>query len=117
MTDRPPDTLIGAVRLFRTALMSGPMTPDIIAVTFQRYMRIVDSYTCETFKGEGLATEDGASVMPVSQCFRCDGDGQICNICGESKAACGCASEDIKAYVDEHGDQFDECPDCEGSGQ
>jgi len=34
-------------------------------------------------------------------CFRCDGTKRICNICGESAAACRCGDEN-----------FDECLDC-----
>jgi hypothetical protein len=35
-------------------------------------------------------------------CFRCDGSGLICNICGESAQACRCDEEN-----------FAECPDCQ----
>ena len=42
----------------------------------------------------------------ASQCFRCDGPGGVCNICGESERACGCGDE--TAIV--------ECSDCKGTG-
>ena len=42
----------------------------------------------------------------ASQCFRCDGTGGVCNICGESERACGCGDE--TAIV--------ECSDCKGTG-
>lgn len=48
----------------------------------------------------------------MSDCFRCDGTGEICNICGESRTACGCSDEEIAEYVAECGDQFDACDDC-----
>ena len=44
--------------------------------------------------------------MP-NKCFRCDGTGELCNICGESDLACQCE------------DGFDgyDCEDCNGSGE
>lgn len=40
-----------------------------------------------------------------SKCFRCDGTGEVCDVCGEAEGACEC-------------EEFDtgECPDCEGGG-
>ena len=40
-------------------------------------------------------------------CFRCDGNGKLCNVCGESERACKC---------DEGFDPY-ECPDCNGKGE
>ncbi len=39
-------------------------------------------------------------------CFRCDGTGELCNICGESELACSC--EEFDVY---------DCDDCEGTGE
>ena len=40
-------------------------------------------------------------------CFRCDGTGSICNVCGESERACEC---------DEAEQSFCDCENCSGSG-
>ena len=42
-----------------------------------------------------------------NKCFRCDGSGEICNICGESLGACQCGD----------GQEVDMCPDCNGTGK
>jgi len=42
-----------------------------------------------------------------SVCVRCDGRGQVCNVCGESETACRCEGE-----LD-----LTECPDCRGCGK
>ena len=39
-------------------------------------------------------------------CFRCDGTGLICDICGESEAACHRHEEDGQTAT------YSECPDC-----
>lgn len=50
-------------------------------------------------------------------CFKCDGTGKICNICGESESAYQNTEDEIEAYLEENdSDQFDECDDCEGTG-
>lgn len=43
----------------------------------------------------------------MTKCFRCDGSGEICNVCGETEAICRCE------------DEFEdgECPDCGGTGK
>ena len=43
----------------------------------------------------------------IRKCFRCDGTGEICSICGESGEACGC----------EEDERFEGCPDCGGTGE
>ena len=45
-------------------------------------------------------------LCDVKQHFNCDGTGQMCNICGESEAACQC---DSPAFAD--------CKDCDGAGR
>jgi hypothetical protein len=42
-------------------------------------------------------------------CFRCDGTGEICNVCGESRAACKC---NFKIGEEDYGP----CEDCAGEG-
>ncbi len=42
----------------------------------------------------------------MGKCFRCDGTGLLCNICGESEHVCHC----------EEFDWYD-CEDCEGTGE
>lgn len=49
-------------------------------------------------------------------CFRCDGTGELCNLCGESPTDCGCSVEDVEDF-NGCSDQYDECPDCEGTGE
>jgi hypothetical protein len=41
------------------------------------------------------------------RCFRCNGSGRQCNVCGESLGACEC----------EDGPEEVECPDCKGKGK
>jgi len=43
-------------------------------------------------------------------CFRCDGTGLICDICGESESACTCEKEGKEPT-------YSECEDCEGTGK
>lgn len=52
-------------------------------------------------------------------CFKCDGSGKICNICGESEPACGCSEDEIEEYLDENPleEQYDDCEDCKGTGE
>lgn len=51
--------------------------------------------------------------MVDKNCFRCDGSGKVCNICGESSAACSCDEEEINEYVTAYQDSnIDNCPDC-----
>lgn len=46
----------------------------------------------------------------ITQCFRCDGTGEICNTCGESSAInCRCGGEE--------GPDIGDCPDCKGTGK
>jgi hypothetical protein len=49
-----------------------------------------------------------------TNCFRCDGTGELCNGCGESAAHCvdSCPDEDNGLAVG-----FYECPDCKGTGK
>lgn len=42
-----------------------------------------------------------------TQCFRCDGSGEIRNACGETEVVCRC----------EDGFEDGDCPDCNGSGK
>lgn len=59
-----------------------------------------------------------AKKQKQTQCFRCDGTGQICNICGESEMACDCDSTQVENYQKEHDmDQFDNCEYCKGTGK
>jgi hypothetical protein len=53
---------------------------------------------------------DGVEDTMVKKCFLCDGTGLICDICGESEAACEC---------EENGDEptYSECEDCGGTGE
>lgn len=45
------------------------------------------------------------------QCFRCDGTGRLCDICGESPKACCCEKDGI-------GDPtYSDCQDCGGKGR
>lgn len=41
-----------------------------------------------------------------SRCFRCDGTGRLCDICGESPTACRCSPP-----------TFSDCQDCGGHGR
>lgn len=41
------------------------------------------------------------------RCFTCDGTGAICDVCGESEAACGCPEEEKSP---------NDCQDCKGTG-
>jgi hypothetical protein len=50
-------------------------------------------------------------------CFRCDGTGKICNICGESEKACSCDATEIEEHEADGFDQFDDCEDCKGTGK
>lgn len=54
-----------------------------------------------------------------TKCSRCDGTGQVCNICGDSQTACGCSTEDVEEHIEnnEGVEQFDKCEDCGGSGK
>lgn len=53
--------------------------------------------------------------MTDKDCFRCDGSGKICNICGESASACSCNEEEINEYVAEFQDSnVGDCDDCGG---
>lgn len=54
--------------------------------------------------------EEKTDVPTTRKCFRCDGTGLICDVCGESETACQCASE---------GDDqsFSDCEDCNGTGK
>ena len=44
------------------------------------------------------------------RCFICDGTGLMCDVCGESEAACDCGEDggDLPAYSD--------CENCKGTG-
>jgi hypothetical protein len=42
----------------------------------------------------------------TTTCLLCDGTGQICNCCGESEAY-GCSCDE----------GFEDCPDCNGTGE
>ncbi len=54
----------------------------------------------------------------ASRCFLCDGTGKMCNICGESKLACSCTPGEVEEYLAKNGgEQFADCPDCEGLGE
>jgi len=44
--------------------------------------------------------------LKITNCFTCDGTGQMCNICGESEAACQCPENDRST-----------CEDCDGRCQ
>jgi hypothetical protein len=48
------------------------------------------------------------------KCLRCDGTGQVCDVCGESEAACTCNEEENGEVVNT---TFGECPDCKGAGE
>jgi len=49
--------------------------------------------------------------MPVpTNCFRCDGTGNLCNICGESERACSCEDDGEEPT-------YFECTDCDGTGR
>jgi hypothetical protein len=50
----------------------------------------------------------------MKQCFRCNGSGEICNICGEAPGACECSNSEVENYNTEYGCQFGECDDCNG---
>lgn len=41
----------------------------------------------------------------MPNCFRCDGTEEICDICGESSAACTCGAEGEEPT-------FSPCPEC-----
>ena len=43
----------------------------------------------------------------MTECFRCDGSGEICDECGETEVICPCGA----------GFQSGECPDCGGTGK
>jgi hypothetical protein len=47
---------------------------------------------------------------PKTKCFRCDGTALICDICGESEAACDCASQGFEPT-------YSDCEDCHGTGK
>lgn len=48
-----------------------------------------------------------AETKPKRQCFICDGTGEMCNICGESEAACECDNENCTTSP---------CKNCRGTG-
>jgi len=51
--------------------------------------------------------------VKTDSCFRCDGTGQICNICGESETACACSAADVLSHMERTGlEHFSECEDC-----
>lgn len=56
-------------------------------------------------------TESNEQVKQVQRrCFRCDGTGLICDICGESEAACNCLNEgEDPTYSD-----CEDCAEAEG---
>lgn len=52
--------------------------------------------------------------MSDKNCFRCDGTGVVCNICGESEVACGCEPEEVDEYVAAYQmSPMEECPECD----
>jgi hypothetical protein len=46
----------------------------------------------------------------VTECFRCDGTGKICDVCGESPLACECDECDGGCVASD-------CEDCGGTGK
>jgi hypothetical protein len=54
-----------------------------------------------------------ATVAPVApaSCFRCDGTGKLCNLCGEAPQACRCE----KNGEEDH--EWYDCDDCGGTGK
>ena len=42
-------------------------------------------------------------------CFRCDGTALICDICGESEAACQCFNDGLEPT-------YSDCEECNGTG-
>ena len=73
----------------------------------------MDIFNPTTGKNRYKLNSDG-EVTPTdkkkSRCFRCDGTGLICDICGESEAACGCLNSGSSP-------SFSDCSDCEGTGE
>jgi hypothetical protein len=53
---------------------------------------------------------DARRIKKPTKCFRCDGTGQICDICGESEAACRCLEDGEEPT-------FSPCEDCHGTGE
>lgn len=50
-----------------------------------------------------------------AKCLRCDGTGEICQVCGESAVLCeGTCKIDAD---DEDTCSYEACPDCEGTGK
>lgn len=55
----------------------------------------------------------GTGQQPrVTRCLLCNGDGLVCDNCGEAEAACMCGDE-----ADFDGPSFSDCPDCNGTGK
>lgn len=51
-------------------------------------------------------SEPGAEAeSDKAPCFRCNGTGLLCNVCGEPECDCGCEEPDVS-----------ECEDCGGTG-
>lgn len=46
-------------------------------------------------------------------CFQCDGTGQMCNVCGNSRACCEGRADDECVEADD----YEPCDNCEGAGQ
>lgn len=46
------------------------------------------------------------------RCFRCDGTGKLCNVCGEAPATCRCDGTDV-----DNDEQWYACDDCGGTGR
>lgn len=45
-----------------------------------------------------------------ARCFRCDGEGEVCERCGEAEQGCDCEAD---------GNEYEpsDCPDCGGTGK
>ena len=52
-------------------------------------------------------SDNKTEACEIKRHFDCDGTGQMCNICGESEAACSCDGEEDTC----------DCTDCDGTGR
>ncbi len=89
-------------------LLSDPDSGSIISAwSGKETMKSKAKPECKKRGGSSGAAPCSAAVVAqlaafkARGCFRCDGTKRICNICGESGAACDCEEEN-----------FNECPDC-----
>jgi len=58
-------------------------------------------------RGEPGSIISEGRYQPPPRCFRCDGTGELCRVCGETEKACLCDG----AFA------LMECEDCNGTGK